>query len=140
MSHVTQPVVGIGAVVFHDNAVLLVKRKNPPCANEWAIPGGRILPGETLQQAAEREILEETGVKIKAGQPVYSFDLIDKDKQGNLLFHYVIIDLEAGYLEGEPQADDDALEAAWVDRQQATTMNINHTTKELLRSLYDFDF
>jgi len=140
MSQTKHPVIGIGAVVFHDNAVLLVKRKNPPCANEWAIPGGHIHPGETLQQAAEREILEETGIKIKAGEPVFSFDLIERDSNKNLLFHYVIIDLAAQYIEGIPQADDDALDAAWINRSQAKTLNINVTTKRLLIDKYNFHF
>jgi len=140
MSQTKHPVIGIGAVVFHDNAVLLVKRKNPPCANEWAIPGGHIHPGETLQQAAEREVLEETGIKIKAGEPVFSFDLIERDSNKNLLFHYVIIDLAAQYIEGIPQADDDALDAVWINRNQAKTLNINVTTKKLLIDKYNFHF
>ena len=140
MSHITHPVVGIGAIVFHDNAVLLVKRKNPPCANEWAIPGGCIKPGETLQQAAEREILEETGIRIKAGEPVFCFDLIENDRNNDLLFHYVIVDLEARYIDGIPQADDDALDAAWINRSQAATLNINPTTKKLLVEKYNFRF
>ena len=71
----TAPQVGVGAVVFHDGAVLLVQRRNPPCADEWAIPGGKVRLGETLQEAAEREILEDTGLHIKAGEPVYAFVL-----------------------------------------------------------------
>lgn len=140
MSQTKHPVVGIGAIVFHENSILLVKRKNPPCANEWAIPGGRIHPGETLQDAAEREILEETGIKIKAGKPVFSFDLIEKDSNDKLLFHYVIVDLEAQYIEGIPQADDDALDAAWINCNQAKTLNINATTKKLLIDKYNFHF
>lgn len=141
MSQDNKPVVvGVGAVVFQDNAVLLVKRKNPPNANEWAIPGGRIKPGETLQQSAEREILEETGITIRAGNPVFSFDLIERDTHKKLLFHYVIIDLEAEYIEGTPRASDDALDAAWIKRDQATSLVINPTTKRLLSDKYHFIF
>ena len=47
----------VGAVVFKGDAVLLVQRGNPPSRGMWAIPGGRVHLGETLQAAAEREIL-----------------------------------------------------------------------------------
>ena len=56
------PAVGVGAVIFKDDAVLLVKRKNPPYQHEWAIPGGKVELVETLQQAAEREVDEATAV------------------------------------------------------------------------------
>ena len=70
------PVVGVGAIVVHDGAVLLVKRGKPPHKGEWAIPGGRLQWGESLQQGAEREILEETGSTIKAGELLYHFEHI----------------------------------------------------------------
>ena len=73
------PRVAVGAIVFKDHAVLLVRRANPPSQDVWAIPGGNVQLGESLQQAAEREILEETGVRIQAGAPVFTFDYIDRD-------------------------------------------------------------
>ncbi|MBN2246845.1 MAG: NUDIX domain-containing protein, partial [Candidatus Aminicenantes bacterium] len=60
------PQVGVGAVVIKDEKILLVKRKNPPQKGQWAIPGGKVEFGETMQKAAEREILEETGLIIHA--------------------------------------------------------------------------
>lgn len=140
MSSVKSPVIGVGAVIFKDNAVLLVKRKNPPCQNEWAIPGGKVKLGETLQQAAEREILEETGVKIKANHSIYSFDLIEKDTEGNILFHYVIIDLAADYLSGVLQAKDDALEAQWFSNEEIKKININKTTRLMLQEKFSYIF
>ena len=132
------PQVGVGAVVFHNGAVLLVERRNPPCANEWAIPGGKVRLGETLQQAAEREILEETGIRIKAGEPVYAFDLIETDATGNVQWHYAIIDLQAEYLGGEICAGDDAVTAAWFRPEQLARIYVNAITRKLLKIYFNF--
>ena len=91
------PRVAVGAVVFKDERVLLVRRGQPPSEDLWAIPGGSVEIGETLQEAAEREILEETGIKIRAGEPVFTFDVIERDRTGKIRFHYVIVDLVADY-------------------------------------------
>jgi ADP-ribose pyrophosphatase len=90
-----RPVVGIGAVVVRDGKILLVQRGVAPSKGLWAIPGGALELGETLQQAAEREILEETGVTIRAREPVYAFDFFERDGAGRIRFHFVIVDVAA---------------------------------------------
>lgn len=127
-----QPVVGVGAVVRRGDAVLLVQRAKPPYQGQWAIPGGRVGFGETLGAAAERELLEETGVRIRAGAPVYSFEHIDVAAG----WHYVVIDLAADYLDGEPVGGDDAAAAAWVALAELDTLPVNATTRDCLGSLY----
>jgi ADP-ribose pyrophosphatase len=135
---VGMPQVGVGAVVFRDDAVLLVKRGQPPYAGQWAIPGGKVRAGETLQQAAEREILEETGITIRAGEPVFTFDLIEKDADDNLRWHYVVVDLVANYLKGEIRAGDDAREAGWFGRGQLADITVNPLTRKMLETRFDF--
>lgn len=136
--HPTAPQVGVGAVVIREGAVLLVQRRNPPCAEEWAIPGGKVQLGETLQQAAEREIREETGIHIKAGDPVFAFDLIEHDTAGEVRWHYAIIDLQADYLGGEIQAGDDAIAAAWFKPEELASVEVNPTTRKLLQTRFGF--
>lgn len=140
MSDFKQPAIGIGAVIFKDNTVLLVKRKNPPCQDEWAIPGGKVKLGETLKQAAEREIYEETGIKIKANNTIYTFELIEHDEKNSILFHYVIVDLAAEYLSGELHANDDAIEARWLTNREMLNLNVNQQTRELLQEKYHYTF
>lgn len=132
------PQLGVGAVVFHQNRILLVKRANPPSAGQWAIPGGKIKLGETLQQAAEREIFEETGIRIRAGEPVFAFDLIQHNAQAECQLHYVVVDLAAEYLDGEPVAADDASDARWIAADELKDLPVNVITLNLLRDKYQF--
>lgn len=130
------PRVGVGAVVFRNGEVLLVRRARPPRAGEWAIPGGKVRPGETLQAAAEREIREETGIRIRAGEPVHAFDLIERDADGALRWHYVIVDLMGEYLDGEPRAADDAGAAGWFGAEALQRLSLNPDTRQLLATWY----
>lgn len=138
MPESSQPVVAVGAVVFHDDCILLVRRNRPPSKGQWAIPGGKVRLGETLRQAAEREIHEETGIIIRAGKPVYTFEVIEPDASGTIAFHYVVIDLLADYVRGEPLAADDACDAAWITREHFTRLTVNETTRKLLQEHFQF--
>ena len=132
------PRVAVGAVVFKDDRILLVRRGQPPSEDLWAIPGGSVEIGETLQEAAEREILEETGITIRAGKPVYTFDSIQRDGDGKIRFHYVIVDLGADYISGDPIAGDDAIEARWVTEQEINDLRVSAPTLKLLKEKFRF--
>jgi len=134
-----QPLVAVGAVVFKDNRVLLIRRGKPPAEDLWAIPGGRVEIGETLQEAAEREIMEETGIVIRALDPVYTFDVIDRDTRGHIRFHYVIVDLTAEYIRGNPRAGDDAAAARWVSPDELSTLKVSSKTRQLLKVQFNFE-
>jgi len=132
------PRLAVGAVVFKDGRVLLVRRGQPPSEGEWAIPGGSVEIGETLQQAAQRELLEETGIVIQAGAPCFLFDVIQTDADGRARFHYVVIDLLADYVEGYPRAGGDAADARWVSAEELAGLALNPTTRELLQQRFGF--
>ena len=133
-----QPRVAVGAIVFKDKQVLLVRRGKPPARDLWAIPGGSVEIGETLRRAAEREIFEETGITIQALEPVFTFDYIERDEFGCARFHYVIVDLTADYVRGEPRAGDDAADARWVSSQEMATLKISSKTRQLLKERFGF--
>ena len=132
------PRVAVGAIVFKNNKVLLVRRAQEPSQDLWAIPGGRVEIGETLQEAAEREIFEETGITIQAQEPVYTFDYIDRDKSGRARFHYVIVDLKAEYIRGKPKAGDDASEARWISSREMKRLQVSKKTLRLLKKRFNF--
>jgi 8-oxo-dGTP diphosphatase len=125
------PRLAVGAVILHEDRVLLVRRGKPPRQGKWAVPGGKVEAGETLRQAAEREVREETGVEIRAGEVVHVFELLDRDGD-TLRFLYVIIDLLAEYLGGEPRAADDASDARWFGAEELGDHDVDRETLHLL--------
>jgi 8-oxo-dGTP diphosphatase len=129
------PRVGVGAVVQREDRILLVRRGAAPSMGLWSIPGGGLRIGETLQQGAEREILEETGIVIRAGAPIFTCDSFERDKEGRFRFHYVIVDMAADYLSGEVEAADDALEARWVSQTEILELSVTKTTLKLLTQI-----
>ena len=137
-SYPAQPRVAVGAIVFKDNKILLVRRGKPPAEDLWAIPGGRVEIGETLQEAAEREIFEETGITIRAREPVYTFDYIERDGSELPRFHYVIVDLQADYVRGAARAGDDAAEVRWVAAEDLAFLKVSSKTVRLLKTHYNF--
>ncbi len=133
------PRVGVGALVIHEHKVLLVKRGVAPSEGLWAVPGGSLELGETLKECAERETLEETGVTVRAGNPAYAFDFIERDGNGGIRFHFVIVDLLAEYCGGEPLGQDDALEARWVGKEDINSLSVGENTLKLLRFIKFLD-
>ena len=132
------PRVAVGAFVFKDDRVLLVRRGRPPAKGLWAIPGGSMNLGESLQEATEREIREETGIIIKAKEPVYTFDVIERDEDDRIRFHYVIVDLMAEYVSGSVQSGDDALDARWVSPGEIKALDVTERTLMVLEKRFSF--
>lgn len=132
------PRIAAGAIVFKENKILLVRRRNPPSKGLWAIPGGSVKLGETLQQAAERETLEETGITVKADKPVLTFDIVERDKNRRIRFHYVVIDLMAKYEHGELKAGDDALDVRWVSADEINRPDVSPKTLQMLKKEFNF--
>jgi 8-oxo-dGTP diphosphatase len=133
------PRVAVGVVVIHQNKVLLVLRGQPPGEGLWAIPGGSVNLGETLQAAAEREAWEETGLRVKAGEVIYNFDAIVRDEAGRVQYHYVIVDLKAEALDpAQPLTPgDDARAAGWfsLDEVHQLAIPVSEATQFLLGQL-----
>lgn len=110
----SRPVVGVGAVVWKDDRVLLARRGHPPRQGSWTLPGGAQDVGETVAETAAREIREETGLDIDIVDVVAVVDLIERDEDGRVAYHYTVIDVLAEWRAGEAVAADDAEAVAWV--------------------------
>lgn len=99
----------VGAVVVDEGRLLMIRRGHGPAAGEWAIPGGRVEPGETVAEAVLRELTEETGIDGLCGDLIGWVERVDEEH------HFVILDFAVTCLDpGEPRAGSDAAEASWV--------------------------
>lgn len=112
-SHSRSPVPAVIAVVVHEGRALLVRRANPPDAGLWGFPGGKIDFGETVADAAIRELSEETGIAGAAQEVITALDILVPADDGSIRQHYVLVAVRCRWVSGTPLAGDDALEARW---------------------------
>lgn len=109
-----RPFVGVGVVVWRGDEVLLIERGKGPRTGSWSLPGGMQELGETVRETAHREIKEETGVEIDVTGLLDVIDLVRKDSDGRIRFHYTLVDFTAEWRSGEAVADSDAAGVRWV--------------------------
>ncbi|MGK2948142.1 MAG: NUDIX hydrolase [Acidimicrobiales bacterium] len=113
------PRVGVGAVVADHDRLLLVRRGRGPAQGEWALPGGRVEPGETLIEAVIRELREETAIEGVCGRLLDWVERIGDDE------HWVILVFEVTLVgDDQPRAGDDAAEAAWVALDEVAELHL----------------
>ena len=91
-----------------------MRRANPPDQGRWAFPGGKIEMGERIEDAAARELFEETGVTAEPLTVFDAVDVFDHDADGLLRRHYILVAVLCRWISGEPVAGDDASQARWV--------------------------
>ncbi len=127
------PWVGVGAVVIRDGRLLVVKRGNEPNQGKWSIPGGAIELGETLQEAAVREVLEECSVQIEIERILDAAQNVIRDEKGQVKFHFVLVDFIGRYVSGEAKARSDAEECRWVPLEEVEGMDITAALREMLK-------
>ena len=106
--------------------VLLIQRRKPPFAGGWAIPGGFVEDRETLRQAAERELAEETGLHKVFLEELQVFDAVDRDPRGRVLsVAFLALVKPAG---SRPIASSDAARAAWFLLDELPELAFDHRT------------
>ena len=127
------PLVGMGAVILDQGRVVLVKRKFPPLAGEWCIPGGRLKIGETQREGVVREAREETGLTVDPVELLGVYDRLSRDEAGRILYHYVLVDFLCQRIAGELQAGGDADDARWFSQEELRKLTLMEDTAEVIR-------
>ena len=122
-------VLAAGAVITDaQGRVLLVLRGHDPQKGRWSIPGGSVEPGETLAEAAQREVLEETGLHVQVGEELWSVRLPAGD--GRI---FEVHDFAATVNGGALASGDDADDARWVAPDELGTLPLTVDLADYLR-------
>jgi len=104
--------------------ILLIRRKNPPYQNHWALPGGFVDRDEDTLTAAHRELLEETGLRVKKLTEFGSFSDPDRDPRGRVVTISYYGFASAG--SDKAMAGDDAGELSWFPAKQLPKLAFDH--------------
>ena len=128
-----RPIVGVGVVVWRGDRFLLVRRGKDPNKGQWSIPGGAQQLGETVYAAAAREVREETGLAVEVCGLVDVVDGIMRDDEGEVLYHYTLVDVLAESPEGEPITADDAAAVSWFELEDLHTLGLWSETERIIR-------
>ena len=135
----SNPIAAVGTIVLREEQVLLIMRTREPGAGKWSIPGGKIELGESLFEAAHREVLEETGINVDIRKAVNTYDSIVRDEEGEIKFHYFLVYCTAGYIDGEPQTSAESSEVVWTDLSDIDGLDMNPVLKNIIRKAVEGD-
>ena len=141
-----RPLVGVGGVVIENGRALLIRRGREPLLGEWSIPGGSLELGETLEEGVARELLEETGLKVRVLELIEVFDRIyventaGKDEpQKGPRYHYVIVDYLCERIDGDAVAASDVTDVAFAREDELEKYRLTETALRILRKAFAMD-
>lgn len=122
-----RPAVTVDIVIVTREAkprVLLIRRKHDPFAGQWAIPGGFVEMAESLEDAARRELQEETGVTATKLVQLHTFGAPDRDPRGRTISVAYLARVDPKRL--KPRADDDAADVGWHPLHRLPALAFDH--------------
>ena len=130
------PLLGVGALIFRRDSILLVQRGRSPLKGYWSLPGGLVETGELLTHAVQREIFEETGLYIKPVRIFEIFERIMRDTSGEPEYHYVLVDYVCKVVSGELRAADDVSQVQWVRRHALKNYQLTEGTLGVIEKAF----
>jgi 8-oxo-dGTP diphosphatase len=109
-----RPMLAASVGVFREGRVLIAERLVEPAKGLYTFPGGRVELGETLADAALRELMEEVGVTARIAGFIDHVETLVKSPEGDVAFHAVVCAFAAHWVAGEPMSSSEIGQTAWV--------------------------
>jgi len=132
----SRPLVGVGAILFDGDCILMAQRGKEPLKGWWSLPGGALETGESLHDAVCREVREETGLEIETLGVFEIFERILRDESGKPEYHYVLIDYICRAIGGELRAGDDVSRVEWFRREELDALQITEGTLGVIEKAF----
>lgn len=133
----SRPLVGVGALIFQNGKLLLVRRGAKPGQGRWSIPGGLVELGERVHEAVVREVKEECGLDIEIERLVDVFDSITRDERGQIQYQFVVINFLARIKGGCLKNAGDVLDARWVPVDEVENYDLTNSFRRFFRKHYE---
>lgn len=131
-----RPILGIGALIFSRDRILLAERGKPPLQGYWSLPGGVLETGEELEAGIIREVFEETGLAVKPVEVATMFERIMRDEEGRVEYHYVLVDYLCRVVGGEAKPATDVSALSWVAEKDLKKYKLTEGTLPVIRKAF----
>ncbi|MBE2181559.1 MAG: NUDIX domain-containing protein [Chthoniobacterales bacterium] len=128
-----RPVATVGALIGRDGKLLMIRTRK--WSGKWGIPGGKIERGEAAEDALRREVLEETGLRLRDVRFVMAQDCVDSE-EFHRPAHFLLLNYTADAESGEVRLNEEAEEFRWVTPAEAAAMDLNRPTRRLLEAVH----
>ncbi|MET0429552.1 MAG: NUDIX hydrolase [Microvirga sp.] len=130
------PILAASVAVFRNGRVLLASRGRPPGEGLYSLPGGRVEPGETLADAALRELREEVGIEAGVIGRLGWVEVIERDESGRVRQHLVVAAHAAAWMAGEPRTGPEAKDVRWTTERDAAELPVTEGLAAILAEAF----
>lgn len=126
------PVPTVDSIIQRDSQILLVRRKKEPFKNHLVLPGGFVNEGERVEDAAKREVKEETALDIELMDILGVYSEPERDPRGHIMSTVFIAKISLGNDKIEAEAQDDAAAIEWIDIEQVDNVGLGFDHKKII--------
>jgi 8-oxo-dGTP diphosphatase len=132
-----RPVLAVSAAIIRDNRVLIVRRAKTPSEGLYTLPGGGVEPGESLHEAIKREVKEEAGITIEPAALAGYREAIERDADGKVARHFVIMAFACRWRGGEPVLSEELAEARWLEPAEIAGLKTTDGLAEIVAAAFE---
>ena len=133
-----RPFLAVSAAIIRDHKILIVRRGRAPALGVYTLPGGVVEAGETLGEAAAREVREETSMEVEPLALVGHREVIVRDDDGRVSRHFVILSFAARWIAGEPVLNEELSEAHWLEPRELARLDTTEGLAEIVAAAFAY--